>query len=83
MIAGKDKTKSGVVLRALPKENKVVVEGIALFKRHLKGAQGQIGRIVERPRAIDVSNVALVSKEKIESALDAKVKVKKTKTVAK
>jgi len=62
VITGKDKGKSGLVLRALPRENKVIVEGIALYKRHLKGGQGKVGRIVERPRAIDVSNVARVEK---------------------
>jgi len=73
VIAGKDKGKSGVVLRALPKENAVVVEGVALYKRSLKGRTGEVGRIVERPRAIDASNVALVSSSgKIKSALDAK-----------
>ena len=34
VISGKDKGKSGVILRALPKENKVIVEGVALYKRH-------------------------------------------------
>ena len=57
IIAGKDKGKKGPVVRALPRENKVVVEGIALYKRHTKGRAGQTGRIVERPRAIDASNV--------------------------
>ncbi|MBU6214239.1 50S ribosomal protein L24 [Patescibacteria group bacterium] len=79
IISGKDKGKSGVVLRAFPKENAVVVEGAALYKRHVKGQQGQVGRIVERPRAIDASNVALVSHLKIESALDAPAKTKKPK----
>ncbi len=73
VIAGKDKGKSGVVLRALPKENAVVVEGVALTKRHVKGRTGQVGHIAERPRAINASNVALVSSgTKIKSALDAK-----------
>lgn len=83
VISGKDKGKSGVVLRALPKENAVVVEGVAIYKRHLKGVQGQIGRIVERPRAINVSNVALAASAKHESALDAPVKAKKAKAPAK
>ncbi|MDP2651611.1 MAG: 50S ribosomal protein L24 [bacterium] len=60
VISGKDKGKSGTILRALPKENKVVVEGVALYKRHLKGAAGKVGRIAERPRPIDVSNVQRV-----------------------
>jgi len=80
VIAGKDKGKSGVILRALPKEGKVVVEGVALYKRHLKGVAGKVGSIAERPRAIDASNVALVSKtKKIESALDAPAKSKAVK----
>ena len=74
VIAGKDKGKSGLVLHAFPKENAVVVEGIALYKRHLKGRTGEVGRILERPRAINVSNVALVSSPKIKSALDAPAK---------
>ncbi len=57
VIAGKDKGKSGVVLRALPREDKVIIEGIALYKRHMKGSAGKIGRIIERPRPIHVSNV--------------------------
>lgn len=62
VISGKDKGKSGVILRALPKEGKIVVEGIALAKRHLRGAAGKVGQIIERPRAIDASNVARIDK---------------------
>ena len=62
VIAGKDKGKSGVVLRAFPKDDAVVVEGVALYKRHLKGTQGKVGTTVERPRPIHVSNVARVEK---------------------
>jgi len=79
VISGKDKGKSGLVLRALPRENAVVVEGVALYKRHVKAVQGQVGRIVERPRAINVSNVALASSTKHESALDAPKKIAKVK----
>jgi len=57
VISGKDKGKSGIVMRAFPRENKVIIEGVALYKRHLKGAAGKVGRIVERSRPIDVSNV--------------------------
>jgi large subunit ribosomal protein L24 len=64
VISGKDKGKSGAIVRALPKENKVVVEGVALYKRHLKGAAGKVGRIVERPRAINASNVKRVEPAK-------------------
>ena len=85
MIAGKDKGKSGVVLRALPKENKVVVEGVAIYKKHMRGFQGKAGQIVEKPRAIDASNVKNVSEKKVKSALDAPVTKteKKAKKVTK
>jgi large subunit ribosomal protein L24 len=60
VIAGKDKGKSGTILRALPKEDKVVVEGVAVAKRHTKGRTGQVGHIAERPMPVHVSNVTRV-----------------------
>lgn len=58
VISGKDKGKVGPVVAVLPQEAKVVVEGIGMIKRHIrKAARGQSGRIVERPRAIHISNV--------------------------
>jgi large subunit ribosomal protein L24 len=62
VISGKDKGKTGSVVRAFPRENKVVVEGIAVAKRHVRPLGGKSGRIVERPRPIDASNVARVEK---------------------
>ena len=60
VITGKDKGKVGTIVRALPKKERVVIEGVAVAKRHVKGRQGQVGRIVERPMPIHVSNVAKV-----------------------
>ncbi|MBU6490694.1 50S ribosomal protein L24 [Patescibacteria group bacterium] len=60
IISGKDRGTAGVVLRALPRLDKVVVEGVAIAKRHHKGRTGEVGRISERPRPIHVSNVARV-----------------------
>ncbi|KKW39957.1 50S ribosomal protein L24 [Candidatus Kaiserbacteria bacterium RIFCSPLOWO2_02_FULL_54_13] len=62
VISGKDKGKSGVVLRAFPREGSVIVEGVALYKRHMKGTSGKVGRIIEKSRPIHVSNVARVEK---------------------
>ncbi|MFA6503253.1 MAG: 50S ribosomal protein L24 [Candidatus Paceibacterota bacterium] len=62
VIAGKDKGKSGVILRALPKEDTVVIDGIALAKRHVKGRGGVVGHIATRPRPIHVSNVKRLEK---------------------
>ena len=61
VISGKDKGKQGEVLRAMPSEGKVIVEGVAMVKKHQKPTQmGQQGGIIEREAAIDVSNVMLV-----------------------
>lgn len=62
IITGKDKGKSGVILRAIPKEGKVVIDGIAMAKRHVRGRGTKAGQIVERPRPIDASNVARIEK---------------------
>lgn len=64
VIAGKDKGKTGLIVRALPREDKVVIEGIALAKRHVKGRGGQVGHIAERPRPIHVSNVQCIEAAK-------------------
>ena len=66
VVSGKDKGKTGTILPVLPDTNQVVVEDIALVKRHLKktGAK-QSGQIVERPRPINASNVMFMDpKEK-------------------
>ena len=62
ILSGKDKGKTGVIVRAFPKDNKVVVEGVAISKRHVKGRAGQVGHIAERPRPIHASNVQVVEK---------------------
>lgn len=55
---GKDAGKSGKVLRVFPQENKVLVEGLNLFKKHKRPTkQGQKGEMVSLPRPINRSNV--------------------------
>jgi len=60
VIAGKDRGKTGKVLRVLPKRQRVVVEGVNLVKRHLRPSLRSQGGIVEREAPIHVSNVMLV-----------------------
>ncbi|XOB46221.1 MAG: 50S ribosomal protein L24 [Candidatus Nealsonbacteria bacterium] len=61
LISGKYRTKKGRVLRALPKERKVVVEGVNLIKKHQRAKRtGEKGQIIEMPSPIDVSNVKLI-----------------------
>ena len=59
VTAGKDKGKVGRVLRVLPVERRVVVEGVGIVRRHQRGMGDQPGSIVEKEASIDISNVAL------------------------
>ncbi|OUW28870.1 MAG: 50S ribosomal protein L24 [Synechococcus sp. TMED169] len=65
VIAGKDKGKTGEVLRTLPWENRVVVQGVNLRTRHVKPAQeGESGRIVTEEASLHASNVMVYSTAK-------------------
>lgn len=58
VIAGKDKGKTGKVIQVIPSQDKVIVEGIAVVKRHTKPSQKMPqGGIIEKEAAIHVSNV--------------------------
>lgn len=61
VIAGKDKGATGKVIKSIPKESRVVVEGVNLIKKHKKANQagGQQGEVVTQEASIHVSNVAL------------------------
>ncbi len=60
VIAGRDKGKSGEVLRVLVAENRAVVQGVNMVKRHTRPRPGEPGGIVEKEAAIHVSNIAHV-----------------------
>lgn len=63
VITGKDRGKTGKVLKALPKVNKVVVEGVAIMKKHQKpNAENPNGAILEVEAAIQASNVQVLDK---------------------
>ena len=65
VISGKDKGKTGAVLRTLPNENRVVVEGVNMRTPHEKPTQeGESGRIVTEEAALHASNVMLFSTDK-------------------
>jgi len=63
VISGKHKGKIGKVVQVQPIEGRVVVEGVARVKRHVKAQGEQAGSIVEKEAAIHVSNVALWNAE--------------------
>lgn len=58
VITGKDKGKQGVILQAYPKQERVIVEGINIVKKHSKPSQmNPQGGIIEMEAPIHVSNV--------------------------
>lgn len=61
VITGKDKGKKGRVIAAYPRENRVLVEGVNMVKKHSRPTQqNPQGGIVEQEAAIHVSNVMLL-----------------------
>lgn len=60
VISGKDKGKTGKVLKVLTKTNKIVVEWVNIATRHFKKMGTAAGRIEKIEKALDVSNVMLV-----------------------
>jgi large subunit ribosomal protein L24 len=60
VITGRSKGKVGDVLRVLAAEQRVVVSGVNMIKRHTKPGRTDAGGIIEREAAIHVSNVAIL-----------------------
>ncbi len=60
VLAGKDKGKTGEVTQVLPKEDRVIVAGVNVVKRHQRPTQTTAGGIEEKNAPIHLSNVALV-----------------------
>jgi large subunit ribosomal protein L24 len=58
VVAGKDKGKKGSVLKMLPKENRAIVQGVNVAKRHQKQSASQQGGIVSKELPIHISNIA-------------------------
>lgn len=65
VMTGKDRGTEGEIIRVLPKENKVIVAGANVAKRHLKPTKANTpGGIIDKDMPMDISNVMLVHKGK-------------------
>lgn len=85
VITGKEKGKSSTVTRVLRDNNKVVLEGLNMMKKHIKAKkEGEKGSMIDIAMPIDASNVKL-SEKKVKATKEAKPKAEKTekKAVAK
>ena len=64
LLAGKDKGRQGAVLKVLPKDERVLVEGLNMVQRHTKPSQGDPqGGIKNKEAAIHISNVAIAGSD--------------------
>ena len=84
VLAGKDKGKEGTVTTVLKKQNKVVVSGVNVVKRHMKpNAYNADGGIIEKEAPIHVSNVKVLENKKSEKKVEKVAKEEKTTKAAK
>jgi len=60
VITGKDKGKQGKIIKTLRAENKVIVEGINMIKKHVKPNGQNAGSIVDMEAPINASNVMII-----------------------
>jgi large subunit ribosomal protein L24 len=64
IITGKDKGKTGSILRVMPKKGVVIVSGLNLRKKHQRARKGgEKGQIIEKAMPIDASNVMVLDKD--------------------
>ena len=59
ILAGKDKGKLGEILKVMPRENKAIVQGVNVVRKHQKQTQTQEGGIISKEAPIHISNIAL------------------------
>ncbi len=59
VITGKDKGKKGEVLKVIPADNRAIVKGVSMIRRHQKQTATQDGGIISKEAAIHISNLAL------------------------
>lgn len=84
VITGKDKGKKGKVLKALPKENKVIVEGVNVQTKHQKQTRKLKSEIKHQEGPIDVSNVMFYdTKSKAPTKIGYKIENGEKKRVSK
>jgi len=59
VLAGKDRGKEGEVIKVMPTDDRIVVRGINLIKKHQKQTQTEQGGIISKEASLHISNVAL------------------------
>ncbi|MBQ4262997.1 MAG: 50S ribosomal protein L24 [Bacilli bacterium] len=84
VITGSNKGKEGKVLNILKKDNRVVIEGVNLVKKHVKpNASNETGGILEVEAPIHISNVKVINKKEVKKEAKKAVKEVKAKKTSK
>lgn len=60
VTAGKDKGKTGDIIKVMPKDNKVVVQGVNMVSRHQRQTKTEEGGIIQKEMPLDISNVSML-----------------------
>lgn len=63
VTGGKDKGKQAKVTRVIPHKDRVVVEGVNMYVKHIKPMQGRAGEKIRRERPLPTANVAIINSE--------------------
>ena len=63
VLTGRDKGRTGEVIQVMPKEDRALVRGINMVKRHQKQSQNQEGGIISKESPIQLSNIAYLGKD--------------------
>ena len=63
VLTGRDKGRTGEVLRVMPKDDKAVVRGINQVRRHQRQTQSEAGGIITKEAPIHLSNIAIVASD--------------------
>ncbi|MCO6177987.1 MULTISPECIES: 50S ribosomal protein L24 [Ciceribacter] len=63
VLTGKDKGRSGEVIQVMPKEDRAVVRGINIVKRHQRQTQSQEAGIINKEASVHLSNLAVMDKD--------------------
>ncbi len=63
VLTGKDKGRTGEVIQVLPKEDRAIVRGVNMVKRHQRQTQAQEAGIINKEASLHISNIAIVDKD--------------------
>ena len=80
ITSGKDKGKTSKIIKVIPDKNKVVVDGVGVYTRHLKKMGDQAGQKVQRLRPVPTAKIAILNKKNKPDRVGFKIDKKGAKT---